>query len=124
MLMGDENKVTRVDPVRCTKCGKEISREEADRHGGQCDACSGTIKVSFKGSTRVGAGADISACPMCGSKNISRTYVKKIQTQNQTACCLGCVLAPVIWPVLLVLPIFGKGEWRAKCGECGNEWKA
>ncbi len=122
-MSGDEIKVTRVDPVRCNKCGKEISHEEADRHGGRCDACSGTIKVSFKGTAQAGRRADVGTCPVCGSRNISRTYVKQLQTQNQTACCVGCVLAPVIWPLLLVLPFFGKGEWRGRCGECGHEWR-
>jgi hypothetical protein len=124
----DEIRVTRVDPVRCKQCGKEISREEAGRHQGRCDACAGTVKVSFKSGTVVQGtgreGAGIGACPVCGSTNVSRTYVKQIKTQNEAACCLGCALAPVLWPVLLVLPFLGKNERRGRCGDCGHEWKA
>jgi hypothetical protein len=124
--MSDSDRAVPTRPLRCSQCGKDIDPEEAERNQGRCDACAGVLKVSFKTGAPAGrpGGGERGACPVCGSRNVRRSFVKRYQTQSGAAGCACCLLAPLLWPVMLLLPLFGKGEWVNRCGACGHEWKS
>lgn len=119
-------------PVYCTKCRKQVSRDESNRNHGLCDVCASATTV-MPPQPPPSPPTQGPQCPFCSSFKVAW----KLAPPDPTAMALrwiGIIMLPAalcIWPLIFISVALIVGgvimHARSKstmvyCQDCRREW--